>query len=449
MYLKPRWSPICLLDSLAISMQGYLRLSAIIGLSLLSSMGCTQTKFIPIPGPTAVDNTLPFLELGTEGLQKNILMTHNAMASENRRAKSNEDVFFLATGSDPETGIRRVTLAGELRVVCIPSSGTTSITIVEPISESQKALMTESTIPVKLAKQYRLDVSAQRDRCRISQSRFHELRLELKAETENGVGQIRQLPAITISAFGPDKLKVGTFNLQRPAGAADDKYVSFGNTFGSKVDILLLTEVEDLRRAQLVASAAGMQHVVVLQDTDSDVAIASRTPLRNVERRSIIPSGRLGSRKSNILSAISDIGGYPHQLIVAHWGIRDDGDVSFPPNVSSPSRLAAAHTILSLLSPQPAIVIVGGDLNAYSGVGPQDVDNDASTADVVGGVEEIDILRSRLVDSFSNPGLTHCSNQRIDYVLIRGQYVPTAYESCFSNPYPSDHPYVQVTLEAQ
>jgi len=418
---------------------------AIVGFGVLLSLSCTHKDSVPVPGPTITDSTPPLLRLGSAGLQNNFELTQDSTEPQSRRVKSTDDVVLLAVATDSETGVRRVSLSGEIRVACISRAGY-DLPIVDPIDETEVIPPDQSTLPVTLAKQYRVQVSAQMARCP-SHKRFHSLRVRVKAQAENGLKKIRNLQTAVINSF---ILRVGTFNLSRPANPSDDQYVSFGTVFGSIADVLLLTEVEDLRRAQLIASAAGMNHVVALRDKDSDLAIVSRTPLRNIERRTISPPSAYPSGNSNILSAMSDIDGAPHQLVVTHWGIRDAGNVEVYPWTASPFHLAAATTILGLLSPAPQISIVGGDLNAFSGVGPQDPDSDPSTPDIAGGVPAIDLLRVNLTDTFSAllPNATHCSNQRIDYVFIRGGgYVPSAYEACYSNPFPSDHPYVLVTLE--
>jgi endonuclease/exonuclease/phosphatase family metal-dependent hydrolase len=217
-----------------------------------------------------------------------------------------------------------------------------------------------------------------------------------------------------------------------------------GRPWASRADVLLLTEVEDRRRAELLASAAGMAYVVVLRDSDTDTAIASRAPMRNAQRLTIDPPGRLQSNDSNILSAETDLGGYPHQVVVTHWGIRDANDVLFEPWKSSPSRLQAVQAILGSLTPQrTAIAIIGGDLNAYSGIGPQDQP---------GATVEVTWLSNEMKDAFATLGLpndAHCSNQRIDYVFVRGPYAPFKYEACFSEAEPSDHRFILVTLIAE
>jgi hypothetical protein len=355
-------------------------------------------------------------------------------------------VFLLATAADPETGIRRVAIHGELRVVCVPPDGTNLVTIVEPITEIEEA-PSGSTLPSQLAKQFTLDVGAQRARCQ--GSRFLELKLEVHAETENGIGQIRQLPTAIVESFGPDTLRVATFNLYRPGHHADTTYTRWGRNLGSLADVLLLTEVEDRRIGELVAGAAGMAYMVLLRDSNADVAIASRAPLRNVQRKVIDPPGTLSSNDSNILSAETDLAGYPHAVVATHWGIRDANDVPAPGHEPSPSRLLAAQAILDLLPPPPAIALVGGDLNAFSGYGPQDHDGDLQTPDFVGGTPEVARLYTRLADPFVLLGVAnaeHCSNGRGDYVLYCGPYAPVRYEACFAHDEPSDHPFVLVTM---
>lgn len=368
-----------------------------LGFVIAACIGCNGAPPVPVPGPGAIDTTPPLLRLGSAGLRKDLLLTQDSTAPQERRAKSTDDVFLLATATDSETGVRQVDVLGELRLVCIPSTGDRLVTIVDPIAETNTAPSGGDTLPGELARQFRLQVAPQRARCP-RDTRFYELRLELKAEAENGVGQVRRLPAAVVSSFGPDIVRIGTFNLYRPGNHPDAVYVRWGQTLGRLADVLLLTEVEDRRRAEVMASAAGMPYVVVLRESDSDLAIASRAPLRDVQRRVIDPPSRLASNNSNILYAQTDLGGYPHQVVGTHWGIRDADDELFPPNRSSPSRLRAAETILELLVPPPAIGIVGGDLNAYSGLGPQDHDDDSSTPDFQGSTTEVDLLRGSLTD---------------------------------------------------
>jgi endonuclease/exonuclease/phosphatase family metal-dependent hydrolase len=424
-----------------INWRGTFRICQFAALPALAAMAaCSGVPSVPVPEPGTTDASPPLLKLGSAGLRRDILLTQDSTVPERRRAMSHDDVFFLATATDAETGVRRVSLRGEQRTICVPVAANNLITIVDPIAEDQAAPTGGSTLPGQLAKQFGVQVISKRH-CP-SGSTFLEFHLELRAEAENGLGQVRQLQSAFVDSFGPDTIKVGTFNLYRPGNHPDSVYERWGRVLGSMADVLLLTEVADRRRAEIVANSAGMPYVVVLRDSDSDIAIASRTPLRDVQRQTIDPPGALSSNDSNILSAQTDLGGYPHQVVVTHWGIRDANDELFGPERSSPSRGQAAAAILQLIAPRPAIAIVGGDLNAYSGIGPQV--QSGSTA-------EVDLIRTRMVDAFAALGLpeaAHCSNQRIDYVFVSGPYAPVAYEACFADSSPSDHPFVLVTLVA-
>jgi hypothetical protein len=117
----------------------------------------------------------------------------------------------------------------------------------------------------------------------------------------------------------------------------------------------------------------------------------------------------------------------------------------------APSRLLAAQTIINLISPSSRVVFVGGDLNAFSGFGPQDHDDNPATPDFSGSTAEVDLLRGRFIDPFvvmKQTNDVHCSNKRIDYVMASGAYIPIKYEACFREATPSDHPFVLVTFEA-
>jgi endonuclease/exonuclease/phosphatase (EEP) superfamily protein YafD len=374
----------------------------------------------------------PLLRLGSAGLGKQVQIDQDTVAPQESRAKSGDNFILLATAKDTETGIRRVGLVGENRLVCEPLDGSQLINLVDPVAETATA-PSGTALPSELAKQFGLDVPTQRRRCP-NGTRFYELRLELRAEAENGRSEIRQPPAAIVRSFGPNTVRVATFNLYEPGHHPDNVYVSWGQTLGTLADVLLLTEVPDHRRAQLVASAAGMPYVAMHED----VAIASRASLRNIHSLTFDPPGRMGTNNSHVLAAETDLGNFPHQFIVSHWAIRYN-DVKLEGWQSSPSRLDAARAIFGLLAPPTEPTFVGGDFNAYSGIGPQH--QPGSTA-------EIDLMRSRLGDAFVTlePNATHCSDQRIDYVFWTGPYVPIRYDSCFPESLPSDHPIVVVTF---
>jgi hypothetical protein len=318
-------------------------------------VGCKTTPTVPNPSPTSSDATPPLLKLGTAGLKKDILLTQNSTAAEQRRAKRSDEILFVATAEDAESGIRSVTLDITLSVHCgqVGTNQTFSIT--------QDAPANTGTLPIELSKSYAFNVAQKRAGCREIPS---SVSLSIIAVAENGMGKTTQIHPGRISSFGPDTLRVATFNLYWPGNHPDSTFQRWGQQLGAKADVLMLTEVLDQRIAELIANAAGMAHVVKMNG--GDVAIASRTPLYNVQTRVIDPAGRLTSNDSNILSVQSDIGGFPHQFIGTHWGIRDANDVLMGADTSSPSRLQAAQAIVSMAPVTSKLVFLGGDMNAYS-----------------------------------------------------------------------------------
>lgn len=402
-------------------------------------VGCATTPTVPAPSTTTTDTTPALLRLGSAGLRKDILVDQDSTGPDQRRARRNDEILFVATARDPETGIRSVTLDVTESTIC-GSTGTH-----RTFSETRSAPAGTGNLPVELAKSYLVKMGPKRAACQSSPS---SVDLSIIVSAENGLGNVTVLPPARIASFGPDTLRVATFNLAGIANHTDATYQRWGQQLGSKADVVMLTEVIDQRRAELFATAAGMAYAVKM--TDGDVAIASRSPLYDIAAQVIDPPGRLSSNNSNILGAQSDLGGFPHRFIVGHWGIRDANDVPMGPDVSSPSRLLAAQAMVGMTAASLRPAFAGGDLNAYSGVGPQDHDGVAVTPDVVGSTSEIDFLRTRFSDPFIRMNLgngDHCSNQRIDYIMSSGPYVPVKYETCFDAT-PSDHPFVLITFEA-
>jgi hypothetical protein len=403
--------------------------------------GCKPIPSVSYP-PQTSDATSPLVKLSSAGLKKDILLTQNSTAFEQRRAKRSDEILLIATAEDAETGIKSVTLDITINIVC-GETGTH-----QAFFETESAALGKGSLPTRLGKSYAFKVSSKRAGCGITASRVS---ITIIAQAENGAGKVTRLPPAHINSFGPDFIRVATFNLYAPGNHPDSKYQAWGQLLGTKADVLILTEVVDQRRAELLANAAGMPNVFKM--SNGDVAVASRAPIKHnrTRVRVIEPPGRLSSKNSNILSVESDIGGYPHQFIGTHWGIRDANDELFGPERSSPSRSLAAEAIINWASPAPELVFVGGDTNAFSGFGPQDHDDDLTTPDFVGSTSEMDLLRGRFNDPFiliKQPNDAHCSNKRIDYVMSSGPYIPVKYEACFAEAAGSDHPFVLVTFEA-
>lgn len=377
------------------------------------------------------------LRLGTVGLRKDIAIDRNTSAMELRRAPRNAEIVFVGVAEDSEYGIARVALEISLHSVCNGVS-TSETSVVERLAPSDSG-----SAPRRLSTYYTHRFGPQRH-CR-GESRAS---ISVIARATNGAGALVHLQTASVGSYGPDTIRVGTFNLYWPGNHPDTVYTRWGETLGRNTDILVLTEVLDQRRADLVAAGAGM---TALKMPDGDVAVLSRGRIYNTQSRTINPPGRLSSNDSHIFSVTTDLDGYAHQVVGTHWGIRDANDVLFGADASAPARQAAANAILSMLPITGAPAFVAGDMNAYSGSGPQDHDLTPATPDYVGSTTELDILLSRLSDPFRTlavPNDMYCSNSRIDYVLAEGTYRPISYEACFSDAAPSDHPFVKVTYEA-
>lgn len=399
---------------------------------------CTPVPTVPT-GNTH-DTSPASLRLGTAGLPKDLLVDQNSTAAEYRYARRADEVLFVATAEDTESGVQSVTLDISINVLC-QNVGTSQV-----FSETQSAPESSSGLPVRLTKSFSFKVATYRARCGSERS---VISLSIRSSAENGAGRVTQLQAGGLKAVDP--LKVATFNLHAPGNHPRSVHQRWGEQLGSMADVWVLTEVLSLADAQFIAGAAGMPYVKM--HPRGDIAIASRTPLYDEESRTIDPPGNLTSGHSNILSATTTIDGMPHQIIGTHWGIRGAGDRQLCACESDAHRQQAAQTILDLANASTAPArFVAGDMNAYSGFGPQDHDNNINTPDFVGSTTEVDLLRSLFIDPFvflNKDNSSICSNQRIDYVMVKGSYRPINYNANFCNAAsPSDHPFVIATFEA-
>lgn len=407
--------------------------------ALVTLMGCAPAPKVPTPADPAADTSAPLLRLGSAGLRRDLTLDQASTEPQQRRAKRDAEILLSATAEDAQSGIRSVTLDITVQRVC------NGVGTHRNFSETQPAPASADGLPQRLTRSFVLRLGPERF-CAEGESR---VTVSVVASAENGVGRQTVLQPGRISSFGPDLLRVATFNMFAPGNHADSVYERWGRSLASLADVIVMTEMPDSRRAALVAQAAGLPHV--LQMPNGDVAIAARGELSNPVSRIIDPPGRLSSNNSNIFSVMADLGGTPHQIIGTHWGIRDANDEAFGAERSAPGRLQAAQVILGLLAADHIPAFVAGDMNAYSGAGPQDHDGRADTPDLTGSTAEMDALLTRFSDPFRMLGLgndRYCSNQRIDYVFARGPYVPLKHEACFADATPSDHPYVLVTYEA-
>ena len=401
-------------------------------------LNCQSTATVP-PG-NSNDTSKALLRIGSAGLAKDVLVDQNSSSTDIRYARRTDEVVFVATAEDLESGIKSLTLDYTINVNCA-NVGTN-----QNFSETQNAPANSNGLPTRLSKSYTFKVAPYRARCTSGRA---IISLSIVASTENGAGLQTQLLAAGIKAVDP--LKVATFNLHWPGNHPRSVHKRWAEQLGAQADVWVLTEIMNLADAQFIGNAAGLPFVSM--HPNGDVAIASRTPLTNIQSRQIDPPGRLSSGISNILSVETSIDGVMHQIIGTHWGIRSANDTLLCACNSDPDRIQAANTILALAfgSTAPA-KFVAGDMNAYSGFGPQDHDGDPLTPDFVGSTAEVDLLRSVFVDPFvflNKDNSSVCSNQRIDYVMVKGRYQATQYNANFCNEAsPSDHPFVMATFEA-
>jgi len=408
---------------------------AVLAISLVS---CRTVPTAPLPGR---DATPPTIRLGSAGLRKDFLLTETSANAETRRAKLSEDVLVVATAEDSESGVQDVTLSVTVSRTC-GTAGTN-----QTFSFTSPTVPDAAPYPVRRSADYTIRPSVLRGGCTQVPS---SASVSISAIAVNGIGRQSVTPTATVASYGPDRLRLATFNMYQPGNHPDSVYERWGRELASRADIAILTEVPDSRRASLVGINAGMPNVLFM--SGGDVAVISRGPLHDAQQQVIDPPGNPSSNNSNVFRVIAALAGYPHPIIGNHWGIRDANDVLFGPNQNAPGRLEAAQAVLDFAAAAGTsdVVLVGGDLNAFAGSGPQDHDNDGNTPDWIGSTAEMNLLKASLLDPYVylGAGGPHCSNKRIDFILIRGAYIPTTYEACFGEATPSDHPFVLVTLEA-
>lgn len=420
--------------------------SKVRGLVLLGALlaGCTTTQpQLPVEEqPLGVDATAPKVRFSSQRLRQNFQLDQDSTQGVDLRLRSTDQVDLVAVGADPESGIHQVGLQGEIRVTCLGEQPGLSRVLVEPIDDLVYVDAQEETSPLRLlrVRRFSLDVGVEKTKC--APGHFVELEASLKVVAVNGQGLAQESPAVQLRAFGPDQITVGVLNVKAEQPYLDSDYLRWGAILGRTVDVLLLNGVPDRRRAELVATMAGLPHVALLHEENTDVAILSRKLLTRIQRQVVTPEGQLPERLSAVLGADALFENYPLRVIAAHFGTLEAQDQYAGPEVSSLSRFLAAEAILEMLPEEPGPAIVGGTLNAYSGVGPQ----------VHPGIrtDEMALLSERLLDSFAwlkRPDGAHCSEQRLDYLMSTPAYVPTRYEACFSEAAPTTHPFVRVTFE--
>jgi len=408
---------------------------------LLAGCSTTQPQLPAEEEPVLVDTSAPKVRFSSHKLRQNFQLDQDSPQGVEIRLRSTDQVDLVAVGADPDSGIHQVGLQGEIRVICSGEQPDKPRVLVEPIDDLVVA-GEQSEAERRLLEVRRLTLNVGLEKTKCAPGRFVELEASLRVVALNGQGLVQESPTAQLRAFGPDQLTVGLLNVRSEQDYLDSDYLRWGAVLGRTVDVLLLNGVPDRRRAELVATMAGLPHLALLREENTDVAILSREPLIDVRRQVVTPDGQLPARLSAVVGADAVFENYPLRIIAAHFGTLEAQDQYAGPETSSLSRFLAAEAIVEMLPRKPGPAIVGGTLNAYSGVGPQ-MQPGVGTA-------EIALLSERLLDSFAwlkRSDGAHCSEQRLDYLMSTPEYVPTRYEACFSDAAPTTHPFVRVTFE--
>jgi Endonuclease/Exonuclease/phosphatase family len=382
------------------------------------------------------------------------------------RARRGDTVRLAITGSGGHFAMRQLTVETTKTLVCVTAEGDEIATRQQSSSEhrpktDRSRLIRTSSITTRRT----IRVPSVRKSCR--PDRFRDLRLRIRVAAENNLGSVTRDEAV-ITSFGPDVLRIGTFNMESTGDHDDDAYERWARELGRRADVLALSEVKRLSRVETVARAGGFPYFVKPSD-QKDLAILSRGPIMSSDFVRLYPEGGKERSGSNNLAAITELGGYPHQIIATHWAINDANHNRVDPSVALPGHFRAARWVVNRLAtprfapPPNASTFVAGDMNAFSGYanGPEQPG---------GSTPAMQLLASRMTDALrhfaddnklnnpdgelNDPGGWHRSDKRIDYVFSTGSYVPILYESWSEGPdapfrVPSDHPYVLVTYEIQ
>ena len=383
------------------------------------------------------------------------------------RARSGDTVKLTITASGSPFPAKRLTVETTRTVTCRTRSGDLIATRRQSTSEHQPPRPTSlRPRPAFVTTRRISNVGAIRRSCR--PDRFHEFRTSIRTSAETTLGTTARDTAV-MTSFGPDRLTIGTLNLESTGGHSKKDYERWAREYGSRADVLTLSEIKKPSRVEAIARAGGFSYFKTAKDAD-DLAILSRSPLRGAEAETLWPPRGRSRSGSNNLAALTDIHGYPHQIIAVHWSINNADNDQVKPSVDLPGHVRAANWVLRrLLRPRFAVgpsasTFLAGDTNSFAGYGnvlgeparSEDLGPpDASTLGMrLLAARFTDALRFHAQDNCIDPVDLHHSDKRIDYAFSRGSYVPILYESWSSpddDPHriPSDHPYLLVTYDVQ
>ena len=417
----------------------------------------------------AINDSGPPSTLGCQSLRPGVVIQATARgrppalltgegAWDRFRARSDDKVEVTIAASDRRFGLRRLTVETTRTLACLTAAGKQLATRTQSSSDVRPPNSPPTVLrPTSLSTRRGIDITSIRASCR--PGRFREVHVLVRVTAINGLGSVRREDSV-ITSFGPDLLRVGTFNMNEKAGHKNAEYEAWAQSLGRRADVLALSEVHSLKRLRKVARAGGFSHFVV--DAHRDVAIMSRGPIADVTSATLEPDGGASRSGSHNVEAFIELDGYPHQFIAMHWAINNADNEPQTPNVALEGHYRAAKWVISRLrrggrAPDYTPTFVAGDTNALSGYpnpDSQEFPGITTPAMQLLATHLTDALRFFVDHSHVDPGGLVCSNKRIDYVFSIGSYEPILYE-CFSNDehtswvVPSDHPFVLVTYAVQ
>ena len=183
-----------------------------LAVALVGAAACVP---VPISPGNPTDASPPTLTLGSAGLKKDFLLNGQSTTDERRRAKRSEDVLVVATAEDNESGIQSVTLAVTVGKTC----GTTGTN--QPFSVTVPTQPTSGNQPVKRSASYMIRPATLRAGC----AQAPEIAtVSISAIAVNGVGRQSATPEAIVSSYGPDFIRVATFNMYQPGNHPDSVY---------------------------------------------------------------------------------------------------------------------------------------------------------------------------------------------------------------------------------
>lgn len=441
--------------------------------------------------PRRWDLTRPKVRLTSYNLSPELDHDAEAGLVQTRPTTVGADALVAAEATDPDSGVSRVELYGELRSYCGATSTSVEGLTVRSLPLTSVVDAKGAPLPTRLQSFLLLPFGAAAGLCPRG-TQLVEVEVDLHAEAINGSGFANN-DALAKIVHGPDRLRVSAHNAfapclrelespfgtnrsfvlacinpnlkiweSIPVGVTRPTLSSVLDLWGAelaKEDVVFLSEMDvaDVRWLnRIVANMPGF-HVAHQGST----AILSRFPISDV-RADAITTWFTGQGvgpftvTSDYTRATIVAEGRPMVAYAVHWAHRPA-----PPTTSADNRaIMAARMVNDIAAIDPRVpVFVAGDFNARSAfASPGELDTDTlpdfrrMLALFGGSMPEIaameSVLRNARAEVFSgNPsGYLHGFGPPVDFVFLRGPYRATTYTN-FAQATPSDHPRIAVELE--